>query len=229
MGASASSTAVDIVNESIVNVLVRTSQNTNAYIEASQNINLSGFNLGLSFKQNLATSVTALQQVNVDMNVIDKITQEIKAKAEAKGVMLNPAIAVSDINIRNILAINLTNEVVQSCVSGIKAQQTIDTSGVNIGVIASSTVESLSKCGQINETAFKVARNIFSDVTGNSYSESKGLFEGLFGSSFMYIIIALFLLILVGVIVKVAVSRKRMEPYETQAMDQMEEQGMPVS
>ncbi len=209
MGASYSQTAVKIVNEAIVDVIIKTSQETAAYTEASQEVRLSGFTFGFSASQRAATSVKALQEVIIDQGMVEEITQKIKASAEAEGVMLNPAIANSEVDIRNTIATYLTNETFQKCVAKIKAAQEVSTSGVTIGAVVSQTSESLAKCEQLNNVSMQIARKIFTDVDAKSKSESKGLFEGLFGSEFMIMLGLALLLIVIAISIKVIMSARK--------------------
>lgn len=205
MGASYSSTAIKIVNESIVNVLIKASQDTIAYSEAKQDVNLSGINIGIFTSQKTATSVKALQEVTINQELIEEIVQKIKAEAKAEGVILNPAAAQSDMNIRNVITTNLTNETFQSCVSKIDSVQSVNSSGLNIGIITTQTSKALAECKQISDLSAKIARSIFTDVEAKSTSESKSLFEGLFGSEFMIMLGLALLLIVVIIALTVAV------------------------
>ena len=172
MGASVSKQNVEMINKTIVDVIVTASQNTNSYMEASQTMNISGFSLFFWQKQKAATSIAAIQEVQITNELIKEIAQKIAQEAEAKSAILTVSYAEANTKIENILQTSLTDETKQSCVSAMKAGQIGDISGTSIIAIQTQTVSALAECTQIKNISNTINEQIFQDVKGGAKSDA---------------------------------------------------------
>lgn len=195
MGASIAKSNTEIVNESIISAVVKSSQSTTNYLKSTQSMDLSGFNFGISQKQDLSTSIAALKQVQVDSNLIEDIAQNIKNEAEAEGVLLNPAYSESDVSIKNVISANFTTELLQSCVSAVETTQALSTrdGSINLFVSQKQTVEQLSKCKSLNEVSNQVSKELLQVTKSKATTESSwfGGYTITIGVIFIILIIIL--------------------------------------
>jgi len=212
MGASVSRTKVEIVNESITDIIVKAAQEADSHLEATQQTVLSGVNIGFYQKQDVSVSVQALQSVVIDNTILEEIAQKIRTEAKAEGQLLNPAYADSDTNIKNLMKTKLTNETLQKCVSSTIAKQQTIASGINIGAVVIQDAHAISECQQMSTIANDISKEIFQDVDTKSHAESKGLFDFLFGDwGGIYItafIVLIIMVIIIAVVLKMGGGKK---------------------
>lgn len=210
MGASVSRSNTQIVNESIISAVVESSQQTTNYTKSTQSMELSGFNFGVSQIQDLSTSIAALKEVQVDNKMLDKIVQNIKNNTKAEGVLLNPAYAESDVEIKNVVSANFNTETLQSCVSAVEAAQTLKSTegSINIFIKQKQTVEQLSKCNTIMDISNKIAKQSMQTTRSTTTAESKSWFEGIFGNPFSITIMVIVLLIIFAIIGSLSKKKK---------------------
>ena len=203
MGASVSKTSTEIVNSTIVDAVIEAAQTTNAGMSATQTNDIAGFSFFSANIQNSSVSVQALQQVSIDTKLLEKITQDIKSSAKAEGAMLNPAVANSDVAIKNIIQSKFTNSSFQNCVAFVSAEQTnrVRAGGVSIGVLNLQTSEILASCKVLQGISSDIARELFTETKQNSSSKSKGLLDSMLGNnSLMYIVVFVVFIVVAGMI-----------------------------
>ena len=203
MGASVSKSSTEIVNSTLVNAVIEAAQTTNAGLSSTQTNDIAGFSFLSVNKQTSSVSVQALQQVSIDANLLDKITQDVKNAAKAEGAMLNPAVANSDVKIKNVIQSKFTNSSLQNCVAFVSAEQTnrVRAGGVSIGVVNMQTSDILASCKVLQGISSAISRELFTDTSQSANSKSKGLLDSMLGNnSLMYIIIFVVFIVVAGLI-----------------------------
>lgn len=203
MGASVSKSSTEIVNAVIVNAVIEAAQEVGAGLSSTQTNTISGFSFFSLNKQSSTVSVAALQQVTIDAKLLDQITQDIKNAAKAEGAMLNPAVANSDVKIKNIVQSKFTNTSLQNCVAFVKSEQTntVLKGGLSFGNVNLQTSEVLASCKVLQGISSDIARELFTETDQNAKSASKGLLDSMLGSnSLMYIVVFVVFIVVAGMI-----------------------------
>jgi hypothetical protein len=148
MGAAQTTTKADIINQAITNVILETAQNCQQAINATQIINSSGVNLFGNTSATINFSAACLSNVNMDANLTNSITAAIQQTAQQSNIAMLPSYSGnnSDLMIKNLIATNLTNSVIQNCASSLNAMQQVNQSGLNIGATNKTTQNIVTSC-----------------------------------------------------------------------------------
>jgi hypothetical protein len=143
-----STSSVDVINQSIINVILSTAQQCQSGLDSTQTITRSGSSLFSSASQNVNFSLTCLQDVKIDNSLLSSIANAVQQSAQQNGVALLPSFSGSNAsaNIKNYLETKITNSVIQNCVASLKNQQSISYSGTQIGVVDSQNVSLVMEC-----------------------------------------------------------------------------------
>jgi hypothetical protein len=161
MGASIAKTTVDILTESVVDVVSEIGISNNQSVGGDLNIINSVVKKSaitqklIGFQQGLATA-------EIDMNMVDKILNNAKQKADAESVPLGVAYSESYSKISNIFKRSFNNSFKTSCSQSVSGDLNIINS-----VIDEATIEKISKGVQ------KCVSGYVSDMEGLSDTAAK--------------------------------------------------------
>jgi hypothetical protein len=203
-GSSKTTSNIDIVNNSIIEAVVSSTQNCASSINANQQVTHSGFGLFTGATQNVSLSVICLQKVIVDNQLLAQMAQKIIQNVQANNGTIFGGSASSDANqnIQNYLKTKITTSFVQNCVSSTIASQQIKYSGVQIGTFDSQGVTSFQQCMSSALNNNNVAQGITTNTTqtGTASNTGSSLFGDLFGSlgDYFYYILIFIILIVIG-------------------------------
>lgn len=200
-GGSKTRSNIEIVNESIIEAVISSAQKCSSSITANQNIIRSGFGFWNSATQNVTISLSCLQKVVVNNDLIAKMAQKIIQNVQANNGSLFGGPANSDANqkIQNYLKTKISTEFIQNCIAAAIANQNLKYEGVQIGISDDQTIKSVQKCISNALNNNRVAQNITTDTNSQSNATVTGFgldfgLGGLFGGYGMYVL--LFIIIL---------------------------------
>lgn len=211
MGASQSKSTVDIINEAIINATISAANNCNASVNQTQIVEHTGFGLFSGAKQTLNTSVSCLQKVVVDNDLITKMANDIQQQASASAKLLLPGYSSSDANtkIRNRLQTLITTQFVQNCASSAVQFQYAKFGGVQIGVVDTQTATVFQQCMMDalnkNQVAQQVGNGVY-NMTESSLSTNPiaDIFSSLGWALLLPVIIIIVIIIVAILLIKLA-------------------------
>lgn len=179
MGANVTKSSVDIVNESIINVMLESAQNCSAGINSDQNITSSGFGIFGNYSQSATVSLSCLQNLQIDNNLITSMANKIVADTAQTNTPLLPSVNVGDTttNIKNVLQTKITQSFVQSCVSALVNHQNQQYSGLQIGTVGKQDVNVMVSCISNALNSNGVAQSIVANTTTSTTQLSKNPFS----------------------------------------------------
>lgn len=173
MGAAVSLNSVDVVNNSIIDVIVQSSNNCTASVAQQQNVQFSGFSIFSSAKQNLTISLSCIQNVQVDNDLASQMANQIQQQASSQAIALLPGFSGSANTQRlsNYLTTKITTSTIQNCVANVAQSQNVSFSGVQVGSAAEQTLNTFMNCMQKALNQNNVAQGIVNDVTQKAESK----------------------------------------------------------
>ena len=148
MGANVSTSNIDIVNKSIISVMLNSAQNCSQYTENTQTIASGGIGLFGSYKQSAKISLSCLQNLQIDNNLLTQMAEQILTDTKQNNTPLLPSVNVGDVktNIKNILTTKINQSFIQSCNINLKNIQTQVYGGLQIGTASKQDVDVLVSC-----------------------------------------------------------------------------------
>jgi hypothetical protein len=201
-GGSKTTSNIEIVNNSIIDAVISSAQNCSSSTVANQNIVRSGFGFWNTSSQTVNISLSCLQKVIVNNDLIAKMTQNIIQNVQANNGSLfgGPADSTANQKIQNYLKTKVSTEFVQNCVAAAIANQNVLYSGVQIGVSDYQTLQSIQKCVSNALNNNSVAQGITSDVKTSANASVTGFgfdlgLGNLFGGSSMWLLLLVLLII----------------------------------
>jgi uncharacterized membrane protein len=194
-GSSKTTSNISIVNNSIIEAVIQAAQNCSSNTSANQQINHSGLGLFSGATQNVSISLSCLQKVVVNDNLIATMAQKIIQNVSANNgeLFFGSASANANTSVQNYLKTKITTQFIQNCVSNVAATQRINYGGVQIGVFDNQSVTAFQNCMMNALNSNSVAQGITTDTnqTGTATNPGFSLDLGLgsFGSIGMIIIV----------------------------------------
>ena len=167
MGASQSTTSVNVVNQSIIDAVIQNVNNCSATSTQSQQVTFSGLGLFSSASQTATLNLQCLQNVKVNNDLITSMAQKIIQDAQSQAVALMPSYSGSNAqtSLSNYLQTKITNSTIQNCANNAVQTQNITFTGVQIGSSSSQTLSLFSECMQKALNNNQVAQNIVQDTS----------------------------------------------------------------
>jgi len=131
MGQNKSKSLIDMVNEVSTNVLIKHMQNCSSTSLQSQTFtDTGGFYLGFEQSQAAMISQSCIANFKVDNKVIADIANEIQQAAESESVALFDILRFSEaetnLRLKNLVATNISTEMVQSVAISASQEQRFD-------------------------------------------------------------------------------------------------------
>lgn len=175
MGANVTKSATDIVNEAIISTALKAAQDCSQYVDSTQSITSGGVGLFGSYTQSANFSLTCLQNINIDSNLITQMTNKIMEDVKQTNTPLLPTVNIGDTqtNIKNILKSKITNEFFQSCAASLKNYQTQTYGGIQIGTKGKQDINVVVKCMSDALNKNGVAQSIVTSNTVTNVQTSK--------------------------------------------------------
>jgi len=206
MGGSSSKTTsnIDIVNNSIIEAIISSAQNCTTGVNANQQVVHSGLGIFTGATQNVTVSVSCLQKVVVDDQLIAQMAQQIVQNVAANNGTLfgGSADSSANQNIQNYLKTKITTTFLQNCIAATVANQSVAYGGVQIGTFDSQNINYFQQCMMSALNTNKVAQGITTDTqqTGSATTTSPSIFGSLFSGlgSYVYYILIFIVLIVIG-------------------------------
>jgi hypothetical protein len=192
MGGSESKNSTEIIQESVSNVLFETIQDCSVSATGNQIFEMQGCNnvhyTDVDMMQVIKFDVTCLQGSDVDVDIQNKIIADLKQKAETESVALLGALnsdgSVNEATIRSSVENNITNSVIQNCVSHIDLNQTVgcydsnDSSATNIKMDQFS--ETLMSCDQYSSAMAAIVNDLGAQSDQDGSTVVKGPLDSFF-------------------------------------------------
>ena len=204
MGANVTKSGTDVVNNSIISVMLESAQNCSQYVDSTQSINTGGFSLLSSYSQSANISLTCLQNLNINTQLLNDMANKIVADTKQTNTPLLPTVNYGDVttNIKNILQTKISQKFVQDCVASLKNVQTQNISGVQIGTATKQNVDLVMSCISKALNNAGVAQSIVAANTQTQSQVSKNPLQFIadivstFSNTFVFIILGIVGLIL---------------------------------
>lgn len=194
MGASQSSTSVDVVNDSIITAIVNNVNNCQGNLTQNQQVDFSGFGLFNSVKQTATLNLQCLQNITMNNQLSMQIAQQIQQEAESQAVALMPSYSGSSntVKLANYIQTKVATETIQNCATSAIQSQQVSFSGIQIGAAATQTLNLFSKCMQSVLNNNNVSQGVVQDITQKATSKTTNPLDFLSGifSSIALIVIA---------------------------------------
>lgn len=209
MGGGGSKTSVEIINESITDVLFSQAQRCSAGIESTQIVKHTGFSAFVWTSQTANITMECLQKVNITADVINEMVANIRQAAEKHSMAFSAEFSRADANtkLRNFLKTRITNESFQECVLQAKLFQLAEYHGVSVGIVSSNAVNTFKKCFSDALNSMRVAQTILNQTEQSSKVKSDNPLQpiaDIFGGWGNALIIAGALILLVVIVIYVA-------------------------
>lgn len=200
-GGSKTTSNIDIVNNSIISAIISSAQSCTSGLTANQTVVSSGLSLFTTTAQTATVSLTCLQKVVVDDTLLTQMAQQIVQNVQANNGSLFGGSANSSANqsVKNYLQTKVTTSFVQTCVSSISANQSVTTSGVQVGTLDEQTVSTVQTCLANALNSNNVAQGITTDTTQTGAAANTGfsLSLGSLGSIGSYVIYFIVFIVLI--------------------------------
>lgn len=175
MGLTHSKSSIDIVNDSIISIMLEAAQNCTQYTDNVQTIQSGGLGLFGTYTQTSKISLTCLQNLQIDNNLISKMADEIISNTQQTNTPLLPSIVNGDVktNIKNVLTTKINQSFIQNCAANIKNVQTQIYNGIQVGIVATQDVDVVVSCisNALNNNG--VAQSIVTDTSQSQNQTSK--------------------------------------------------------
>lgn len=204
MGGAQSKSSAEILNETTASVLVSAANDCSLSATGIQVVRTSGVTIGQLNYANMRISQTCLQNLTVTNDLIEKITSEIQQSAAAKTTALLPGLSSSKnrTKIRNAVATNITNSVIQKAASSVTFGQDIGTSGLTVGQANILSGDVAVKAVQEVISQTNLSRDIEAAVGQSSKSETdtspiSQLFSGIWG--WVIILVVILVIVIAGI------------------------------
>lgn len=200
MGASQSKTAVDVVNDSIISVVINNVNSCSSSLTQTQQVSFGGFGLFTSASQSATLNVQCLQNINMTNQLSTQIAQQIQQDAVAQSIALLPSYSGSTntTNLANYIQSKVTTNTIQQCAASAVQSQQVAFNGIQIGSAATQTLSLFSKCMQTVLNNNNVSQGLVQDVTQTATATSTNplsFLSGIFGSITSWIIIGIVMII----------------------------------
>lgn len=203
MGASQSTSAVNVINKAIVDVIITNANNGSSAISQNQNITINGNVSGSNFTQYANVSVQSLQSVKINNKICDQIANKILQEAAANGIAMG-AYTGSDAqtNISNYIKTKISDSDIQNCAASVNQNQKItvgSTGNLNNSNIT-QTACAFAKCFQTTLNSNGVAQGLLNSSKNTSKSKTSNPLNFL-SSMMSYIVIGIIAFIVLIIIV----------------------------
>ncbi len=197
MGASASRTSVDVVNQSIIDIVTQNVNDCSTSANVTQNVDFSGVGVFSSANQTMTLSTQCLQNIKVDNNMLTQMANKIQQEASANAIALLPSFSGSEnrTNLTNYLSSKISTSSVQKCATSALQSQNVAFSGVQIGSRASQTVNIFTKCMQESLNQNAVAQGVVIDTQQKASSTTSNPLDFIAGLFSIYIYVFLFIIV----------------------------------
>ncbi len=201
MGASVSKTSVDIVNNSIIQVITNNVNNCTTNSTQTQQVSFSGWGLFNSVTQSAQLNISCLQNIQMTNELSTQIAQEIQQQAESQAVALLPSFSGSSgaISLANYIQTRVTTATIQNCAAGAIQSQQVQFSGVQIGSSATQTLDLFTECMQTVLNNNNIAQGIVQDITQTTTAKTTNPLD-IFGSTWTIILLGFILFIIIGMV-----------------------------
>lgn len=202
MGASQSKTSVDIVNNSIINVITNNANNCTANSTQTQQVSLGGFGFLTNVTQSATLNVSCLQKITMTTDLSTQIAQQIQQDAAAQSIALLPSYSGSNstAKLANYIQTNVTTNIIQNCATGAIQSQQVAVSGIQIGASATQTLNLFTKCMQTALNNNNVAQGIVQNTNqtaSSTVTNPLDFLSGIFSSAVLGFIAVIILVIIV--------------------------------
>lgn len=172
MGASKSKSSLEVVNESVIDVITDHMNKCSSSLKAVQDNTLSGVDIFGKNVQTVSLDQRCTQTANIDNQMIAEMANKIQQQANAKTVALLPGYSGSQNtqNLRNYLASKVTTRIVQDAMASVEAAQlnVVATGGISIGRTNTQTITSVQTALQDVLNSNRVAQGITVDTSQSS-------------------------------------------------------------
>jgi len=192
MGANYSTTSIDVINNTIINVILSNAQTCSQDATVTQSINRSGFSIFSSTQQIVNFSATCLQTVKVDTNLLQSIANSIIQTASQNSIALLPSFSGSDasVNLQNYLSTSITDNFIQNCATTLKSYQQATYGGLQLGTTDIQSVKLVTECMSSALNNNGVSQGIVSNTnqtTTQTSSNPLDFLTNIFSSSMLII------------------------------------------
>lgn len=224
MGASHSKSSLDIVNQSIIDVLTTNMNRCNSSINAVQDNTVTGTDIFGRNVQTVSIDQKCTQAISVDNSMIADMANKIQQAANSNSTTLLPGFSGSanTQKLKTFLASKITTQNVQQALASVNAVQInrVEAGGTSI---SKTNVQSLTSVQTALQTLLnnnKVAQTLTTDsnqsasATTNTNPISQ-IFSAISGAIWSYILV--FILLIVLLIVIVIVYKKLTREPESQS------------
>lgn len=212
MGASSSKSSLEVVNQSIIDVITSNMNQCSSSINAVQDNTVTGVDLFGRNVQNVTLDQTCTQNITVDNQMIADMANKIQQAANAKTVSLLPGYAGSANNqkLKTYLSSKITTENVQQAMASVSAVQInrVEAGGTALRRVNVQNITSVQSALQKLLNTNRVAQALVTDTTQSSASTTDTnpiaqIFSAISGAVWAYILIFIILIVLLIVIVAV--------------------------
>lgn len=206
MGASQSTSSVDIVNNSIITAITNNVNNCSASSTQTQTVQLGGIGIGNSISQSASLNISCLQKVTMTTQLSTQIAQQIQQDATASAVALLPSYSGSSntTKLANYIQTKVTTNIIQNCATSALQNQNIATSGIQIGDSVNQTLNLFSSCLQNALNNNNISQGVVANIAQTSTATTSNpldFLSNIFGSITNGIIFFIAFIILIIVIV----------------------------
>jgi len=190
MGVSSSKSAIDVINEAVANVIVKSLLACSGKVVQQQSIRLSGNVSDTTIKQTAVVEIRCLQNLQLTADLQTKIANAIKQASEAESIPLSGTYAESLSAIKNYVGTNLNISNIANCSASVNnRQEVIVDPGSNIkrvSLVQNANV--VANCMQKALNNLKFAQGLVSTVENKSATR---------GSPVVAIVVILVVIILI--------------------------------
>lgn len=202
-GVQSATTQGAVINDAIVNVVMEYAMSCQQAIDATQSVVVGGLNMFSDTSASIKFSASCLGNFQISNEIANKMTAAVQNAITQNNIALLPSISVQDTStvIKNAITSNITNKMIQTCVTTLKSAQNIVRTGINIGSDVMLSQDIVSKCIMNGVSSTSLATDLLGSAASKTVQSSTNPFSfitDLF-SNISFIIagfIALFILLI---------------------------------